>query len=405
MWLTLSCVSQLDPVVLPVIDYQTELAGTTPLDGVRKAIVSGTYVVEDGNGRLGATVAVSYNGLQFTIYAVKNVTFVMGYGGAQADSAIFVGTWRAITGPDAGRIDLSVPADQGGKELVAGTGSGKGLVLQGTLQVRDGRERIKMRKVSANRTRLRGFQIIAHRGGGRNSERLGRSENSIPMMMLAGALGATGIEIDVMMTKDRIPIIFHDPTFTARTVPSPYVIGKVENYTLLQMRTVARLVNGEQIPTLRETLKAVIDSTLLSLVWLDVKHPLIVDSVIRIQQEMLDYAKTRNRDIRILFGIPADDILQAYEASPLKGTTPVLCELDVDITRRVNAEIWAPRFTAGTQDALVKEMQNEGREVYVWTLDDADFIAQYLAADVFNGILTNYPTLLAALFYTRQFKP
>jgi len=398
-------VSQLDPVQLPVIDYQAELAGTTPLDGTRRVIVSGTYMVEEGNGRLGDTVAVHFDGLRFTIYAARNVTFVSAAGGAKADSAIFIGTWRAVTGPEAGRLDLSAPADQGGKELVEGKGTGKGLVLQGTLQLQNGRYYIRMRKVSASRTRLRGFQIIAHRGGGRNSERLGRSENSISMMLLSSTLGATGIEIDVRMTKERIPIVFHDPTFTARTVPSPYVIGSVENYTLLQMRTVARLVNGEQIPTLRETLKAVIDSTLLSFVWLDNKQPLVVDSVIRIQQEMLDYAKTRNRDIRILFGIPEDDILNAYEASPLKGTTPVLCELDVDVVRRVNAEVWAPRFTAGTQDALVKEMQKEGREVYVWTLDDENFILQYLEADVFDGILTNYPTLLAALFYTRQAKP
>ncbi|MCX6140753.1 MAG: glycerophosphodiester phosphodiesterase family protein, partial [Candidatus Kapabacteria bacterium] len=146
-------------------------------------------------------------------------------------------------------------------------------------------------------------------------------------------------------------------------------------------------------------------STLLSFVWLDNKAPLIVDSVIRIQKEMLDYAKTRGRDIRILFGIPADDILTAYESSPLKGTTPVLCELDVDIVRRVNAEVWAPRFTAGTQDALVAEMQKEGLQVYVWTLDDEDFIRRYLKADVFDGILTNYPTLLAAIFYTGQAQP
>jgi glycerophosphoryl diester phosphodiesterase len=222
------------------------------------------------------------------------------------------------------------------------------------------------------------------------------------MMMLASLLGATGIEIDIHMTKERIPIVFHDPTFTGRTVPSPYVIGNVENFTLAQMRIAARLVNGESIPTLREALKAVIDSTTLSLVWLDNKAPQVVDSVIVIQQEMLDYAKKQGRDIRILFGIPADDILQAYLKSPLKGTVPVLCELDVTTVREVDAEVWAPRFTAGTQEELVGEMQKEGREVYVWTLDDEAFIRQFLQADVFDGILTNYPTLLAALFYTKQ---
>lgn len=402
---TLSCVSELQPVVFPSIDYVAELANATPLDGTRRAIVGGVYLVEEGKGRLGDTVAVRFDGLRFTIYAVRNVTFVGGAGGAQGDSAIFIGTWRAVTGPEAGRLDLVAPADEGGKELVEGKGSGKGLVLQGKLQLAASSENIRLKKLGQIKGRLRGFQIIAHRGGGRNSERLGRSENSIPMMLLASVLGSTGIEIDIHMTKERIPIVFHDPTFTARTVPSPYVIGNVENYTLTQMRVAARLVNGETIPTLREALKAVIDSTLLTLVWLDNKAPLVVDSVILIQKEMQDYAKTRGRDVRILFGIPADDILTAYENSPLKGTVPVLCELDVDVVRRVNAEVWAPRFTAGTQDALVAEMQKEGRQVYVWTLDDEDFIRRFLQADVFDGVLTNYPTLLAAIFYTSKVQP
>ena len=73
--------------------------------------------------------------------------------------------------------------------------------------------------------------------------------------------------------------------------------------------------------------------------------------------------------------------------------------------RQSDAEVWAPRFTEGTQEALVAEMQKEGREVYVWTLDDDDFILRFLRADVFDGVLTNYPTLLAALFYTRQVQP
>jgi len=399
------CVSQLDPVQLPIIDYSSELANTTPLDGSRRIIMSGVYAVEDGKGRLGDTVAVRFDGLRFTIYAARNVTFVAGAGGARGDSAVFISTWRAVTGPDAGRLDLVVPASEGGKDLVDGKGNGKGLILRGVLQLGSGRENIRLRKLGQIKARLRKFQIIAHRGGGRNSERLGRSENSIPMMMIASALGATAIEIDVHMTKEHIPIVFHDPTFTARTVPSPYVIGAVENYTLLQMRLAARLVNGESIPTLREALKAVIDSTTLSMVWLDNKAPQVVDSVIIIQQEMLAYAASKGNDIRILFGIPDDEIFQRYSRSPLRGTVPVLCELDVQKVREVDAEVWAPRFTAGTQEELVKEMQNEGREVYVWTLDDDDFIIRFIKADIFDGILTNYPTLLAALFYTRQVQP
>lgn len=61
------CVSQLDPVQFPIIDYSAELAGATPLDGNRRLILTGVYAVEDGKGRLGDSVAVRFDGLRFTI--------------------------------------------------------------------------------------------------------------------------------------------------------------------------------------------------------------------------------------------------------------------------------------------------------------------------------------------------
>lgn len=401
--LAASCVSELTPVNLPDIDYATELAGTQPLtNGAQPGILAGVYVVDVGRGRLGDTVALRFDGVRFGLYAERNVTFVGGAAAARGDSATIIGAWRAITNQDAGRMDLVAAAGEGGRELTQGKGSGKGLVLRGTVRIGTRAEPIVLRKLGAIKARLRGFQIIAHRGGGRNSERLGRSENSVPMMMLASSLGATGIEIDIHATKDGVPIVFHDATFTARTVPSPYMIGNVDNYTLSQMRVAARLVYGEQIPTLREALMAVIDSTDLSLVWLDNKSTVVIDSILRIQREMIDYGARKGRKVRILFGIPTDDILRAYEDHPLNGTVPVLCELDPETALRIKAEVWAPRFTLGTQASLVRDLQRQGCDVYVWTLDDLAFIRRYLAEDTFDGILTNYPTLLAWGFYTRQ---
>jgi glycerophosphoryl diester phosphodiesterase len=45
------------------------------------------------------------------------------------------------------------------------------------------------------------FQILAHRGGGRNSDYLGVSENSIEMIDIAERFGSTGIEIDARLQK------------------------------------------------------------------------------------------------------------------------------------------------------------------------------------------------------------
>jgi glycerophosphoryl diester phosphodiesterase len=45
-------------------------------------------------------------------------------------------------------------------------------------------------------------------------------------------------------------------------------------------------------------------------------------------------------------------------------------------------------------------MQSEGRKVIVWTVDEPQFIQEYINAG-FDGMVTNYPTLVAYYNYIR----
>lgn len=405
-----SCVAELEPVLTPNVNTDSVLAITTTIDSSSRSIVSGVYVVDSPSRRFGDTVAVQCRGSVVTIFTVKGAVYFAMQGGLRDDSVLLLGYWRGVQGPQAGSAHLTVRPDEGGADLARGKGNGKGMVFRGFINVPESGspEELVLRKVEKEFERLRGFQIIAHRGGGRNSERLGASENTLELVLLAPFFGATGIEIDIQSTKDNVPIVFHDPTFTSRTVRSPYLIGNVSNYTYKNLQTLARLIYGERIPTLEEALTTVIDRTELSFVWLDVKAVHLTDSIIGIQRRALEYARFKGRNVQILFGIADDDALNAYRRSPLKGSVPglkgtvsVLCELDVQIVRELNAQVWAPRFTLGIQKDLVNQMQKEGRDVYVWTLDDPVFMLDYLREGDFDGILTNYPTLLAAIFRTR----
>lgn len=398
-----ACTAELEPVAAVNVSTDSILAITTPIDTAKRSLISGVYVVDSHSRRFGDTVAVQTRGSLITIFTVKGVAYFAMRGGLRDDSVLLLGYWRGVQGPDAGEARLTMTPEEGGSDVAAGKGNGKGFILRGEITVPGSNrpEPLILRKIEKEFERLRGFQIIAHRGGGRNSERLGFSENTIEIMLLSPVLGATGVEIDIQSTKDGVPIVFHDPTFTTRTVRSPYLIGKVDNYSYKNLQTLARLIYGERIPTLEETLTAAIDRTDLTFVWLDVKAAQLTDSIIRIQTRAIEYAKLKGRNIRIMFGIPDDEVLNAYRRSPLKGTVPVLCELDPSIVRELDADVWAPRFTLGLQKELVNEMQKEGRDVYVWTLDDTGFMIQFLREGDFDGVLTNYPTLLAAIFRTR----
>lgn len=398
------CVSELSPVIYPAVDYEAVTSTTTALTLDQRVMMNGMYVVSDGRQLFGDTVAVRWDGEAMSVYTVKNVSFFYLRGGLRTDTAVFIGIWRGVQGPDAGEVRMVVVPSEGGKELAESKGNGTGITLRGTF-TQPGATKpstLVLKKIRALSNRLRGFEIIGHRGGGRNSDRLGRSENSIEMMLFASQLGATGCEIDVYGTSDGVPVVFHDPTFTPRTVQGAYMIGDISNYSLKQIRAFVRLVNGEQLPTLEDALMNVVEKTTIRTVWLDNKDPRVVDSILAIHKRVMDVAAAKKRTIRILFGIPTTEIYDAYMRSPFKGTAPVLCELDQASVRASDAAVWAPRFTDGLQSDLVAQMHKEGRDVYCWTMDDPAFINRFLIEGDFDGFCTNYPTLLAALFYTRK---
>ena len=80
------------------------------------------------------------------------------------------------------------------------------------------------------------------------------------------------------------------------------------------------------------------------------------------------------RDLKIVLGIPADDVFEEFIAQPNFQDVPSLCELTIDQVRQANSQVWAPRWTQGTQTANVQQMHAEGRLVFTWTLDDANYI-------------------------------
>jgi glycerophosphoryl diester phosphodiesterase len=70
-------------------------------------------------------------------------------------------------------------------------------------------------------------RIIAHRCGGALAP-----ENSLSGLAIAARLGCRGVEFDVMLTKDGIPILIHDETLERTTTGR----GKVADLTLAEIQ-------------------------------------------------------------------------------------------------------------------------------------------------------------------------
>lgn len=96
--------------------------------------------------------------------------------------------------------------------------------------------------------------MYAHRGlhGARTNEEPLLPENSYSAIKRAADLGY-GIEFDVHLTKDNVPVVFHDDTLNRICG----VKGCLKDYTFEELRHFRLLGTDEKIPSFEEILKAV----------------------------------------------------------------------------------------------------------------------------------------------------
>jgi glycerophosphoryl diester phosphodiesterase len=81
---------------------------------------------------------------------------------------------------------------------------------------------------------------------------------------------------------------------------------------------------------------------------------------------------------------------------------PSLCELTVEDVRTLNSKVWGPRWTLGTQNELVQQMHDEGRVAVCWTIDNPAWIKDYIVNGLFDGLLTNFPFVVAYYHYIQE---
>ncbi len=94
-----------------------------------------------------------------------------------------------------------------------------------------------------------------------------------------------------------------------------------------------------------------------------------------------------------------DDLVSAFQQLPNFQEIPTICELTIDNLNTLNSEVWSPRFTEGTQNSEVQQLHDQGKLAITWTVNIPDLMFVYLTEGIFDGMLTDYPTLLAYYYY------
>jgi glycerophosphoryl diester phosphodiesterase len=228
--------------------------------------------------------------------------------------------------------------------------------------------------------------VIAHRGASGL-----RPENTLAAFLLACSQGADGLEFDVHLSADGVPVVHHDPTLDRTTnLRGP-----------ASLRTAAELARadaggGEHVPTLAEVLEATGDLPVL----IELKVPAVaiplLETVRRLgalgRVALASFHPAALAPLRgsgLPLGATRPEIARAWAAAALGWPAGAVAWQFYAVPDRYRDRLDVPtrRF--------VRRARRQGCPVHVWTVDEpARAIA--LWRDGVAGILTNRPDLILA---------
>ncbi|MCM2321819.1 MAG: glycerophosphodiester phosphodiesterase [Oligoflexia bacterium] len=396
-------VQQPNLLTAPDFGDRSELIGLPALTDLQAARLEGIYEIEGQGELLGKTAVLRARRGGISIFTGKTYSYLALKGGVRGQEVVLEGHWRAPFTTELGLTRLTVAEGEGGSAVLGGANADTSTTLRGRLGSgsEDPQDVITLRYQRAIGPSSDALRIVAHRGGGRNADRLPHAENSLGLLRLAEIFGADGVELDVRITTDGVPVLFHDENFSPRLVKGEFCLGPVAKYSYRHIEAFCELKNGEEVPKLEDALRTIVDETGLRLVWLDVKDPGAVAAVLALQKRFLMEADSKGRSLEILFGLPTEEVVQAFQAEPSHTGAVSLCELTPARVRELDARIWAPRWTLGPQREEAERLRAEGRKTFVWTLDQGEFIQAFLEEGAIDGLVTNYPSVAAYLYYVR----
>lgn len=394
LWLTLltnSCELEILPSKIQTKKIENELSGSIPLEYEINQTFAGLYLISEGNDIFGDTAVVISTRKGISIFFKKEQTYIILDGGIKENQLIYAGFWRYSLSNESGYAKFSIISTA--YDSLIQKLKPKEIRLLGELYI-SGKDKQIISLTKFSDLIVDDFLIVAHRGGGRNVDRLPFSENSKEIIEFAERLGANGIELDVQITKDKIPVLYHDEYLNKRLINQDYFIGKISDYDYEILKKYVTLKNNEIIPTLKEVLETIIHKTDLKFVWLDIKSPEAVQYVVPIQYEYQELASLLKRNVEIVIGLPTPDILNEFVKHPLSSKVFSLCEFSPNETIKSNSKYWAPRWTLGYLDSEIEDIKKQNRKVVTWTLDVQTFIRKYIRKAQFDGILSNYPFMV-----------
>jgi glycerophosphoryl diester phosphodiesterase len=222
--------------------------------------------------------------------------------------------------------------------------------------------------------------IVGHRGASADAP-----ENTLAAFILAIEQGADGIEFDVQLCADGVPVIVHDDTVD-RVCDAT---GRVDELTLAELRQLD-LGMGQGVPTLDELFEHFGRSILYNL---ELKTLSVIDQ--GLEAAVADRLRAH--------GLGAEVLVSSFSPFALRRIRPLLPpEIALGFLRERHLARLACRLAYAQADHPSHELvdsasmawaRRNGYRVNVWTVDEPAE-ARRLAGLGVDGLITNRPAFL-----------
>jgi glycerophosphoryl diester phosphodiesterase len=212
-----------------------------------------------------------------------------------------------------------------------------------------------------------GVEIIAHRGANREAP-----ENTIPAFARAIDIGVHGIELDVHVTRDHVPVVHHDPV-----LPDGGRIDRMDSADL-ERRTDA--------PTLSKVLELVRGRCHL---YVEIKAAAALVPSVELLKERTDWCSLHSFDHRLS--------LMARTVCPHLKTGILLVSRLVDSAHVIQSSNATDHWQQAdyVDPEIIAEVHSAGARVIAWTVNDLSRARELKAIGV-DAICTDTPRELLA---------
>jgi glycerophosphoryl diester phosphodiesterase len=215
--------------------------------------------------------------------------------------------------------------------------------------------------------------IIGHRGAP-----VVALENTLPAFEAAIAAGADGIEFDVRLSSDGVPVIIHDDTLTR----THGVRRRVAELTVDELRSFG-------VPSLRELFELMAENSLLLCLEIKSREPELAQSCCRMVREF-EFAERIIIECFDLGVLRYVDLRKAALFEPRMQTEQSV----IDRSLAVGATVLALHHRMA-KPSLVEKAKLAGLTVVVWTVDDPSWVATARSLGI-AALITNDPARMLA---------